>query len=593
MSCPSLRETIWQCKTFQVAWIQLYTRTQVLEALSQVFDQTRNQYLLHRRWFALSWSMAESLTERKRRVDEELAELRKAMKVCKKESRDWVLKDSTRAIVISTYILSDMNLEPVVEYLRGIGRMWHFSDLDDEGLALFALDIFSHASDHELSVFADPVATPFPESLVKAQSLVHTWRAKQWAAEHNRDGHKVASAVIHLHAERELTKIPTAVRPESWGAPGTNRSKMLFARMRKTYHGRYGQLPVCCELTSQDMRSKATAMWQWYNYYRSQKPAGKALLHINWDETAICLHQSDKKGNIFLAKGHDAVQRVSHGARRAYLTHVALVCDHPLIQEQLPQIVICNERTLPAKMHAALQEHLGENILLLRRKSAWVNEESCLEILRLVHQALAPFLNEWQPILMVDALRSHIGVRMFNAGNRYKIWILVIAAGMTWLLQVLDTHGFRSYKSYLRNAYQVHYLERGPDADKLQLLLDAVKDAINARIRGKDWCGAFAENGFGPEQHGLRDGIKRKLSLAATMQIPSSKPTLDQIRLCFPRRTRVPYSAIWRSTESPHLPAPSMPLPAATATSSSSSSASPSIAPIASRTRAKVKVSCK
>ena len=119
----------------------------------------------------------------------------------------------------------------------------------------------------------------------------------------------------------------------------------------------------------------------------------------------------------------------------------------------MPQIVICNERKLPAKMHAALQEHLGENILLLRRKSAWVNEESCLEILRLVHQALAPFLNEWQPILMVDALRSHIGVRMFNEGNRYKIWILVIAAGMTWLLQVLDTHGFCSYKSSLRNAY--------------------------------------------------------------------------------------------------------------------------------------------
>jgi len=62
--------------------------------------------------------MAESLTERKRRVDEELAELRKAMKVCKKESRDWVLKDSTRGIVISTYILSDMNLEPVVAYFN-------------------------------------------------------------------------------------------------------------------------------------------------------------------------------------------------------------------------------------------------------------------------------------------------------------------------------------------------------------------------------------------------------------------------------------------------------------------------------------------
>ena len=544
--------------------------------------------------------MAESAVERKRRLDEELAELRKAMKACDKEckdlARDWVLKDDIKAVVICTYILADMNLEPVVMYLRGIGRMWHFSDLDDDNLALLATDIFSHASDHDLNAYTDPAVTPFPESLVKAHSLAHTWRAKHWSFGHNRNGHKLASSVIHMHAERELKEIPLTVRPASWGTPGTNRSKMLFARMRKKYNGRYGQLPVSCELTTEAMRAKATAVWQWYNYYRSQRPAEKALLHINWDETAICLHQGDKKGNIFLAKGHDAIQKVSHAARRAYLTHVALVCDDPLIQARLPQIVICNERTLPAKMHAALQEHLGDNIILLRGKSAWVNEETCLWILRLLRDALAPFSNEWQPILMVDALKSHIGVRMFNAGARLNIWILVIAAGMTWLLQVLDTHGFRSYKSYLRSAYQAHALERGPDADKLQTLLDAVKEAINERIRAKDWSAAFAENGFGPEQYFLRDTIKKRLSLAANLEIPTSKPSLEQIRLCFPRRTRVPYNAIWRSTENAHVPALPSLVPAAAAASSSSSSASSSIAliasaPIASRTRAKAKAS--
>ena len=544
--------------------------------------------------------MAESYAERKRRLDNELVELRRAMKLCKKESkalaRDWILKEDMKAVVICTYILADMNLEPAVAYLRGIGRIWHFSDLDDDNLAVLTTDIFSHASDDELNVFTDPTLTPFPDSLVKAHSLVHTWRAKEWTAEHNRDGDKVATPVIHMHAERELEKMPSTVRPESWGAPGTNRSKMLFARMRKQYNGRYGQLPVVGELTTETMRAKATAVWQWYNYYRSQRPAGKALLHINWDETAICLHQNDKKGNIFLAKGHDAVQRVSHGARRAYLTHVALVCDAPLIQERLPQIVICNERTLPAKMHAALQEHLGDNIILLRRKSAWVNEDVCLWILRQVREALGPLANEWQVILMVDALKSHISVRMFNAGARLNIWILVIPAGMTWLLQVLDTHGFRSYKAYLRSAYQVHSLERGPDADKLQILLDSVKEAINVKIRAKDWSAAFAENGFGPEQYFLRDKIKKQLSLALCLEIPSSKPSLDQIRLCFPRRTRIPYNAIWRSTESVHLSVTSVPISAATATSCYASSASSSAAviasaPIASRTRAKAKAS--
>ena len=504
--------------------------------------------------------MSESLAQRKRRVDEELAQLRKDMKACKKESdalaRDWVLKDDTRAIVICTYILAEMELEPVVAYLRGVGRMLHFSKLNDDGIALFAIHVFSNASDVEVNTFTNPALTAFPESLKKAQSLVHTWRAKHWTFEKNQDGHNLASSVIHMHAERELKKIPPSVRPESWGGPSTNRSKMLMARLRAKYNGRYGQLPVACELSTRELHAKAIAVWQWYNYYRSQRPPGKALLHINWDETAICLHQSDKKGNIFLAEGHDAVQRVSHGARRAYLTHVALVCDNPLVQERLPQIVICNERTLLAKMHAALQEHLGENIILLRRKSAWVNTDTCLEILRRVNKAVAPFSNEWQALLMLDALKSHIGVRMFNAGTRYKIWILVIAAGMTWLRQILDTHGFRTHRAYLRNAYQFHYIERGLETDKLQLFLDAVKDAINAKIRGKDWCPAFAENGFGPGQHALRDAIRKKLALAAPMEIPAAKPSLAQVKLCFPKQTKVPYNAIWHSIECAPQPAP-------------------------------------
>ena len=542
--------------------------------------------------FGISRIMAESIAERKRRVDEERAQLRVDMKLCKQQSaalaRDWVLKEDMRAIAICIYILAKQELEPLVAYLKGVGRMWHFSNLEDDELAFFAVDLVSHASDYEMHAFTNPALTPFPESLVKAHSLVHAWRAKAWTSKQNLDGHNLASPVIHMHAERELKRIPPAVRPDSWGPPSTNRSKMVMARLRRKYNGRFGQLPMVCELGREEMRAKAFAVWQWYNYYYSQRPSGKAILHINWDETAICLHQSDKKGNIFLAKGHDAVQRVSHGARRAYLTHVALICDNPLIQKSLPQIVICNEKTLPAKMHAALQEHLGENIILLRRKSAWVNAETCLDILRLIHEALVPFAHQWQAILLLDALKSHIGIRMFNAGARYKIWILVIAAGMTWLLQVLDTHGFRSYKSHLRNAYQLHYIDRGLETNKLELLLDAVKDAIDAKIVDKDWCPAFAENGFGPCQHALRDAIKRKLALGTPINIPASKPSEDQVKVCFPKKTKVPYNAIWRTVESTALPTPMLSLLALPAASSSSSSSSS--APIASRTRANTKL---
>ena len=251
--------------------------------------------------------------------------------------------------------------------------------------------------------------------------------------------------------------------------------------------------------------------------------------------------------------------------------------------------MICNERTLPAKMHAALQEHLGVNIILLRGRSAWVNGDTCLEILRRIHEALIPFSHEWQALLMVDALKSHIGVRMFNAGARYKIWILVIPAGMTWLLQVLDTHGFRSYKAYLRNAYQLQYVERDLETNKLELLLDAVKEAIRVKIVDKDSGPAFAENGFGPDQHAVRDAIKKKLSLSTPIDIPVTKPSEGQVKLCFPKKTKIPYNAIWKSIEC----ASSSAAVAVSAPAASSSSSSSSSAPIACRTRAQTKMHSK
>ena len=191
--------------------------------------------------------------------------------------------DSSRCVILCLppMILAQQNLEPVVAYLKGIGGIYHFSELDDDGLALFAIDLFSHASDNELNTFTDPATTPFPKSLLKAQGLVHKWRAKQWTFDKNRDGHKLATSVVHMHAERELKRVPSTMRPESWGPPGTHRSTMLMSRLRAKYNGRFGQLPVVCELGKETMRAKASAVWQWYDFYSSQRPTGKAILHIN------------------------------------------------------------------------------------------------------------------------------------------------------------------------------------------------------------------------------------------------------------------------------------------------------------------------
>ena len=103
---------------------------------------------------------------------------------------------------------------------------------------------------------------------------------------------------------------------------------------------------------------KAAAVWQWWNHHCAQVSDGKSILRINLDETAVCLFQGGCKGTIFTGKKRqrgEAFQRVAKGNRRCYLTHVALICDRADIQPLLPQTLIGNEHTFPARSMAALR----------------------------------------------------------------------------------------------------------------------------------------------------------------------------------------------------------------------------------------------
>ena len=103
------------------------------------------------------------------------------------------------------------------------------------------------------------------------------------------------------------------------------------------------------------VRHQAFASWQWANYVFSQVPPGKRVLRVNFDETAICLFQGAGRGNVFLAKTDPAVQHVPLGKRRTFLTHVGFVCDDPIIQPLLPQVVVGNEHMIKAGQVDALR----------------------------------------------------------------------------------------------------------------------------------------------------------------------------------------------------------------------------------------------
>ena len=542
-----------------------------------------------------------------RRMDMASAELRAARAQLKKAKRavvvaerQWLLEGDDRATALAIYVLADGDLPPVLKFLHRISKERHWPELCDGALTLLMTELIKHTTDEELLQLTSAGTTLSPEVLRAAHYYAHTWRMRGWANGENNNGTEVATSLVLTHAEEERMKIQENVRPESWGLPYGRAGREFVRRFRQTYEGRIGRLPTRSkDFTISDLREKARAAWQWHNHLVSRVAGGKRVLRINLDETGVCLHQGNKKGNIFLTKSHNVIKRISTGARRTYITHVAVVCDCPVLQAVMPQFVICNERTLPAGSLEAMRERLGDKFVLIRGTSAWVNVDICAQILRSVADALTPYLDALQVIFMLDAHRAHIGIRVWNAANLCRIWLLIIPAGLTWLLQVLDTHGFRSYKQHVYVAHQRSVMRTGIAADRLEPLLDAIKDATRECLCGRSWACAFDGNGFGDDQRSVRRGIKTTLGSMVAESIPATRPSVEQIRICYPRRTRVFYNTIWRSVDgvspscvsvaassSGMLPIAAAASGVCVAAGASSSPTSFSVHPISTRTRA-------
>lgn len=299
---------------------------------------------------------------------------------------------------------------------------------------------------------------------------------------------------------------------------------------------------------------EAFASWQWWNYACGHVPACKCVLRINMDETAVCLYQGGARGNIFIGMADAAVaQNVTRAQTRTYFTHVAFICDQPRLQPLMPQFLIGNEHTFPARQMAALRASCPPNVVLIRQKSSWNNAVLCARIVRRLGVILAPFMAEYQPVLLLDACRVHLAKRVFDAAAAARVWVVVIAAKMTGVIQPLDTHAFLRFKLYLQQAYQRARLTTADGAIGISQLIPCVCEAIRHVLQAHCWGVAFDHDGFGPSQAGVSERVRRRLEVHALPDIPAIRPSLEQLKTCFPKRAIVPVKSVWRPFDAPAL----------------------------------------
>lgn len=492
-------------------------------------------------------------------ISAELAELRRREKEERVRARQWVLTHSMRHTVLIIVDQSQGDVEAAAMYLGAVAAERHWPTKSDLERRHVAEDVFIHAtcSDALLEDYVglvDVVSTHDPDAMRVALRYALEWRVVNWARRQNLEKQLAPDTDQLLdRLEEERLKLPEGVRPPERGTSHSSAARKWASRLRERWGGCIASIKVREHVPLQEKRDKANATWQWWNYLQSRTPPGKCLLRVNLDETAVCLHQGGGRGSLFVTKRQRAglVESAPTNKRRCYMTHVGLICDRTDLQPLLPQVLVANEATLQAGTLAALSAACPPNVRLVRQKSSWNNGHLCALIVGLIMEALGVHAGLLQVVLILDAARLHFGPPMINACRRHGVWPLFVPAKLTWLLQPLDTHGFSLFKHTLRMA---HRRARARSADGVVPFADflqCIYTAIRTVLQGRRWSSAFDADGFGQRQLQLSTRVVEELQLSGDVSIPSTRPTDEQLRLCFPRRARVPVASMWIPVDGP------------------------------------------
>ena len=161
-------------------------------------------------------------------------------------------------------------------------------------------------------------------------------------------------------------------------------------------------------------------------------PPGRKLLRLNLDETGCRLYYKPRKGDLAdtglkaAQKEGRLVQDVDAGKQKAALSHLAVVCDVPQLQPQMPQVILGNKHILSKVLVESLSPTLPANVHVLRRKSSWVNHEVMAEWGRTLSKALAPREEKFQPLFLLDACNVNYGKKFLKELQKGNVWVVCI-----------------------------------------------------------------------------------------------------------------------------------------------------------------------
>ena len=167
----------------------------------------------------------------------------------------------------------------------------------------------------------------------------------------------------------------------------------------------------------------------------------------------------------------------------------------------------------------------------VRQQSAWNNADLFKKVLQRIATALRPFQEEFQVVLIMDALVLHWNAACMKVLRQSGILPVCVPPLMTSVMQPLDTHVFSCFKKALCDAYdQKRSIER-EDLDMAGFIA-CLQKAVREILVERSWCHAFDQNGW--SLHQLLVG-KNMSEIVRSTSVSVGKPGRDVLQQCLPR----------------------------------------------------------
>ena len=294
--------------------------------------------------------------------------------------------------------------------------------------------------------------------------------------------------------------------------------------------------------------------WQWMRFNESRVPTGKKLLRISLDETCVSMAPETGTGLIIMSSAAEAMQYVSKHDARTNFTYVALVCDDEALQKSMPHFIVGSKSKMTNECYEKLCRENHANVHVWRTEhKAWNNSWLLQRMLKVLSEQLL-HRTDLQPVLIMDVAPCHLHESVLREARSLGIWVMYVPAQLTFLLQVLDTHGFASFKNWLRKEYKrLQSVSVDGTVDRL-LWLRVLQKAKADFFDSKSWAKGFQATGARRPCVCFTKEIQKYVHPKQARAAKARKPTEETLKLFWPRRRKMLYGYTLLFQEQPMAP---------------------------------------